>query len=122
MRNRFWCAAALLLAGCAEEPVEWSGVFYRPSRLGDPDTRSSILSAGLVETRPGLNTCLRSIRAAGDSLDLFRVWYSSRKDSSVVLSLQRSKDRGRTWLPPTVIDSTDRGRLGCDRPPPSTFF
>lgn len=122
MRNRLCLAAALVLAACAEDPVEWGGIFYRPSRLGDPDARSSILSANLVETQPGLNTCLRSIQAAGDSLDLFRVWYSSRKDSSVLLSLQRSRDRGKTWLPPSVIDSTDRGRLGCNRPHPSTVF
>ena len=115
-------AAAVLLGGCAEEPVEWGGIFYRPSRLGDPDTRSSVMSANLVETRPGLNTCVRSIQAAGDTLDLFRAWWSSRHDSSVVLSFQRSKDRGRTWLPPMVIDSTDRGRLGCDRPPPAAAF
>lgn len=124
MKKQLWIVGvgSLLLGGCAEKPVEWGGILYRPSRLGDPDTRSSIMSANLVETQPGLNTCLRSIQPAGDSLDLFRVWWSSRNDSSVVLSLQRSKDRGRTWLPPTVIDSTDRGRLGCDRPPPSTFF
>lgn len=124
MREQLWivAVAASLTGGCAEQPVEWGGIFYRPSALGDPHTRSSIMSANLVETHPGLNTCIRSIQAAGDSLDLFRVWWSSREDSSVVLSLQRSGDRGRTWLPTTVIDSTDRGRLGCDRPPPATFF
>jgi len=124
MRNKLWISvlAVLLAAGCAEEPVEWGGILYRPSRLGDPDTRSSIMSANLVETRAGLNTCIQSIRAAGDTLDLFRVWWSSREDSSVVLSLQRSRDRGRTWLPPRVIDSTDRGRRGCDRAAPATAF
>ena len=115
-------AVASLLTACAEEPVEWGGILYRPSRLGDPDTRSSVMSANLVETKPGLNTCIRSIQAAGDTLDLFRVWWSSRNDSSVVLSLQRSKDRGRSWLPPLVIDSMDRGRRGCDRPPPAVAF
>lgn len=124
MRNRLFIlgSAVLSLAACAKEPVEWGGILYRPSRLGDPDTRSAIRSANLVETGAGLNTCIRSIRAAGDTLDLFRVWWSSRDDSSVVLSLQRSKDWGRTWLPPMVIDSTDRGRRGCDRPPPATVF
>ena len=115
-------SAAVLLAGCAEDPVEWGGILYRPSRLGDPDTRSAIMSANLVETKPGLNTCMRSIKAAGDTLDLFRVWWSSRSDSSVILSLQRSKDRGRSWLPPMVVDSTDRGRRGCDRPSAAAAF
>ena len=114
--------ALILVSGCAKEPVEWGGILYRPSRLGDPDARSSIMSANLVETSPALNTCIRSIRPSGDTLDLFRVWWSSRNDSSVVLSLQRSKDRGRTWAAPMVIDSTDRGRRGCDRPPPATAF
>ena len=75
-----------------------------------------------VETDSALGTCLRSIRHAGDSLDLFRLWWSSRNDSSVVLSLQRSRDRGRSWLPPMVVDSADRGRRGCDRPAPATVF
>lgn len=109
-------------AGCTEEPIEWAGIGYRRSLLGDPDTRSSIMSANLVETRSGLGPCLRSIRAAGDSLDLFRLWFSSRSDSSVVLSLQRSSDQGRTWLAPMVVDSMDGGRRGCNRPAPATVF
>ena len=125
MRNRVGTLAALALligTACADEPIEWEAISYRPSRLGDPDTRSAIRSANLVETRSGLGSCIRSIRAAGDSLDLFRVWWSSRADSSVVLSLQRSRDQGRTWLAPMVVDSTDRGRRGCDRPAPGTVF
>ena len=115
-------AAALAVGGCAKEPIEWGEISYRPSRLGDPDTRSSIMSANLVETASGLGTCIRSIRSAGDRLDMFRLWWSSRADSSVVLSLQRSSDQGRSWLPPMVVDSTDRGRRGCDRPAPATVF
>jgi hypothetical protein len=115
-------AAFVTLGGCIEEPIEWGGIGYRRSLLGDPDTRSAIMSANLVETESGLGTCLRSIRAAGDSLDLFRLWFSSRADSSVVLSLQRSRDRGATWLAPMVVDSMDRGRRGCDRPAPATVF
>jgi hypothetical protein len=115
-------AAMIALSSCAEEPIEWAEIGYRRSLLGDPDTRSAILSANLVETQIGLGTCLRSIRAAGDSLDLFRLWFSSRSDSSVVLSLQRSSDQGRTWLAPMVVDSMDRGRRGCDRPAPATVF
>lgn len=115
-------AGLVAVAGCSDEPIEWGEIAYRRSLLGDPDTRSSIMSANLVETQSGLGTCLRSIRAAGDSLDLFRLWFSSRADSSVVLSLQRSPDQGRTWLAPMVVDSMDRGRRGCDRPAPATVF
>jgi hypothetical protein len=114
--------AFVALGGCTEEPIDWGEISYRRSLLGDPDTRSAILSANLVETQSSLGTCLRTIRSAGDTLDLFRVWFSSRADSSVVLSLQRSPDRGRTWLAPMVVDSMDRGRRGCDRPAPATVF
>jgi hypothetical protein len=120
--NALGAAALIALGGCTEEPIEWGEIAYRRSLLGDPDTRSAIMSANLVETGSGLGTCLRSIRSAGDTLDLFRLWFSSRRDSSVVLSLQRSPDRGRTWLAPMVVDSMDRGRRGCDRPAPATVF
>jgi hypothetical protein len=113
---------ALALAACAPEPIEWGGIAYRPSRLGDPDTRSSRMTANLPGIPGTSGNCIQSVRAAGDSSDLFRVWWSARTDSSVVLSMQRSKDRGRTWLAPLVVDSTDRGQRGCDRPAPATVF
>lgn len=125
MRNRVQLLASLALvivAACAEEPIRWEGISYRPSRLGDPDARSAIMSASLPEIQGAVSSCIRSIRTAGDSLDLFRVWWSARADSSVMLSLQRSRDLGRTWLAPMVVDSTDRGRRGCDRPAPGTMF
>ncbi len=125
MRNCFGTLAALALligTACADEPIEWGGISYRPSRLGDPDTRSAIMNANLAEIQGAVGSCIRSIRAVGDSLDLFRVWWSSRADSSVVLAAQRSQDRGRTWSAPIVVDSTDRGRRGCDRPAPGTVF
>ena len=112
----------LMLAACVKEPLEWGAIAYRPSRLGDPDTRSAIMSANLPEVRGTVNSCIRSIRAEADSLDLFRVWWSSRADSSVILAAQRSSDQGRSWLAPVVVDSTDRGRRGCDRPAPGTAF
>jgi hypothetical protein len=104
------------------EPVDWGEISYRPSRLGDPDTRSAIMSANLGAIQGTSGNCIQSVRAAGDSLDLFRVWWSSRADSSVVLATQRSTDQGRTWLPPIIVDSADRGRRGCERPAPGTAF
>lgn len=112
----------LLLAACAREPVEWGAILYRPSQLGDPDTRSAIMSANLAPIQGTVSSCIQSVRAAGDSLDLFRVWWSSRPDSSVVLATQRSSDRGGTWFAPIVIDSVDSGRRGCRRPAPGTAF
>jgi hypothetical protein len=53
---------------------------------------------------------------------LFRAWWSSRNDSSVVLSMQRSGDRGNSWQAPVEIEARDRGRRGCDRPAPGIFY
>ncbi len=66
--------------------------------------------------------CIRSIRTAGTESELFRVWWSSRKDSSVVLSMQRSGDQGRSWQPPIEVETRDRGRRGCERPAPGIFY
>ena len=119
---RILLSLALVLAACAPEPIEWGEIAYRPSRLGDPDTRSARMTASLPGIPGTTGNCIQSVRAAGDSSDLFRVWWSARPDSSVVMSMQRSTDRGRTWLAPLVVDSTDRGRRGCDRPALATVF
>jgi hypothetical protein len=66
--------------------------------------------------------CIRSIVTAGTVSDLFRAWWSSRSDSSVVLSMQHSRTRGATWDAPVVVESRDRGRRGCDRPAPGVFY
>lgn len=115
-------SALLALSACANDPVDWGPVSYRQSRLGDPDARSAILSAGLPAVPETVAPCIRSIRTAHDSADLFRVWWSSRTDSSIVLSMQRSPDQGASWMPPVVVESRDRGRRGCDRPAPGTLF
>jgi len=124
MRNRVRMLVPLLLvlASCAVEPIEWGEIAYRPSRLGDPDTRSAIMSANLPVIPGTVSSCIRSIRAAGDSLDLFRTWWTARADSSVILAAQHSGDQGRTWLAPIIVDSVDRGRRGCERPAPGTAF
>src|SRR4051812_36110720 len=112
------CAALLALGACVGEPVEWGDVAYRQSQLGDPDARSAILSAGLPSTTDAPSPCLRSIRSAGAGSDIFRVWWASRADSSVVLSMQHSSDGGNSWQQPLIVDSRDRGRSGCTRPAP----
>jgi hypothetical protein len=40
----------------------------------------------------------------------------------VVLSMQRSADRGASWQTPVAVESRDRGRRGCDRPAPGIFY
>jgi hypothetical protein len=118
-------ARLLLLLGlsaCVKEPVEWGDVSYRQSRLGDPDARSAVMSANLRVIAVAPAPCIRSIRSAGAGPDLFRVWWASRSDSSVVLSMQHSRDRGATWEAPVVVESRDKGRRGCDRPAPGIFY
>ncbi|HUQ99183.1 MAG TPA: hypothetical protein VM166_06990 [Gemmatimonadaceae bacterium] len=119
--NPFRLLSLMLLVGCLREPVEWGDVTYRSSKLGDPDARSAIMSANLP-TIPGTAApCLRSIRTVGSDKDLFRVWWSSRSDSTVLLSMQHSPDLGATWQDAVVVESRDTGRRGCDRPEPGIF-
>jgi hypothetical protein len=113
---------ALLLTGCVNEPVQWGDVSYRGSQLGDPDARSAVMSANLPVIAGAIAPCIRSIRAAGAGSELFRVWWASRSDSNVVLSMQRSADQGATWQPPVEIESRDRGHRGCARPAPGIFY
>ena len=113
---------AVIMTACFSEPVDWGDVSYRGSQLGDPNTRSSVLSANLPAVNGAVADCLRSIRTAGNASELFRVWWSSRSDSNVVLWMQRSGDQGRTWQAPVEVESRDRGRRGCDRPAPGIFY
>jgi hypothetical protein len=111
-----------LLTGCVKEPVEWGNVSYRQSQLGDPDARSAVMSASLPAVTGASGVCIRSIRTAATGAEIFRAWWSSRSDSSVVLSMQHSADHGRAWQPPVEVESRDRGRRGCDRPAPGIFY
>jgi hypothetical protein len=118
-------ARLLLLLGlsaCVKEPVEWGDVSYRQSQLGDPDARSAVMSANLPVIAVAPAPCIRSIRTAGAGPDLFRVWWASRRDSSVVLSMQHSRGRGATWEAPVGVELRDKGRRGCDRPAPGIFY
>ena len=110
------------VSGCIADPVEWGDVSYRGSKLGDPDARSAVMSANLPTVAGTVSPCLRSIRHTGSSTDLFRVWWSARNDSSALLTVQHSSNRGTSWDSAVVVDARDRGRNGCDRPPPGIFF
>lgn len=115
-------STALAVMGCVKEPVDWGDVAYRQSQLGDPDTRSAVMSANLPAIAGANSPCIRSIRTAGTASELFRAWWSSRPDSSVVLSMQRSVDQGGSWHQPIEVESRDRGRRGCERPAPGIFY
>jgi hypothetical protein len=116
------CLTALVLTACVKEPVDWGDVSYRGSQLGDPDARSAVLSANLPAVKGAVAHCLRSIRMTGAGADLFRAWWTSRSDSSVVLSMQHSTNDGSSWQLPVAVETRDRGRRGCDRPPPGIFY
>jgi hypothetical protein len=116
------CLTALLTTACVNEPVDWGDVSYRGSQLGDPDTRSAVLSANLPSVAGAVAQCLRSIRTASADSDLFRVWWAARSDSSVVLAMQHSRDGGTGWELPVVVEARDGGRRGCDRPAPGIFY
>ena len=120
--NPFGLLPLLLTVACLREPVDWGDVSYRSSMLGDPDARSAILSAGLPPVPGAVAPCLRSIRTAGGGNDLFRVWWSSKSDSSVVLSMQHSPNTGVSWDAPVILESRDNGRRGCDRPEPGIYY
>lgn len=122
LRTLVTLCLVLMSSACVNEAVEWSDVSYRGSRLGDPDTRSAIMSAGLPVVSGAPVPCIRSIRTTGTESELFRVWWVSRSDSSVVLSMQHSGDRGASWQAAVAVDSRDRGRRGCDRPAPGVFY
>ena len=113
--------ALALVTGCVGEPVDWGNVSYRQSQLGDPDTRSAIMSANLPPIAGTAAGCIQSVRSAAAGPNLFRAWWSVAPDSNVVLSMQHSGDRGATWTAPVEVDARDRGRRGCDRPAPGIF-
>jgi hypothetical protein len=114
---------ALALTACVNESVEWGDVAYRQSQLGDPGTRSAVMSASLPATSLVAGTpCIASLRTAGGTGELFRAWWSSKRDSSVVLWLQRSEEQGRNWQTPVEVETRDSGSRGCRRPAPGIFY
>ena len=115
-------ASVILSLGCVAEPVDWGNVAYRRSQLGDPDARSAIMSASLPAIAGTTGPCIMSVRTVGDTTQLFRTWWSVRRDSSVVLSMQRSERQGATWDDAIEVDSRDGGSRGCRRPAPGISY
>ena len=137
-------AGALVVSGCQQAAVEWSG---DPLPLGGSLTDASVLALrGVpddVRAVPravpvpqgglpplGVGSCLASIRFArapvgtralppGDRGAVAAVWWAARPDSSVVLDLARSPDDGAHWDTTMVAEARDRGVRGCQRPPPA---
>jgi hypothetical protein len=121
-RVLFTLLPVLISTACVKDAVEWGDVSYRRSQLGDPDARSAVMSANLPAIVGAPKPCVRSIRTSASGSDLFRAWWASRSDSSAVLSMQRSGDRGASWQSPVAVELRDRGRRGCYRPAPGIFY
>jgi hypothetical protein len=116
------CSIVLSLAACAGDPVEWSDVSYRDPAPTDPGNRSAAFASGLPAIAGTVGNCVESVSTATRGLEVFRVWWASRRDSSVILALQHSSDRGATWAQPIEVDSRDRGGRGCKRPSAGVFY
>ncbi len=114
--------ASLGVSACAGGPVDWSDVSYRDTAVGDPGTRSAALDATLPDVAGTIGNCRESVSTAAGGSEAFRVWWASRSDSSVILSMQHSSDDGATWRPPLEVDARDRGSRGCKRPPAGVFY
>ena len=70
---------------------------------------------------PGRSVCPGSVMVADDGAGgAFAAWWESRPDrAGVLLVARRARDGDRAWGAPVVADDRDRGRRGCDRPPPA---
>lgn len=120
-------AALLLLAACATEPIEWQAPRDMDGTIGAA-TRLVIDSAGnprLVDeqavavTLPAEACKASLVTARGRGDERYAAWFLVRFDSSVVLQVARSGDRGATWSAPVVAEGRDRGTRGCSRPRPA---
>ena len=81
-------AMAVVLTACVNEPVDWTDVSYRHSQLGDPPTRSAVMSAGLPSVAGTVAPCIRSIVSVSNRSEIFRAWWAVSADSNGVLSLR----------------------------------
>lgn len=115
-----------LLAACAQPPIEWgepqpTAADYAIDSVlifeGRDLTARSAPRAALPDA-PG--RCTDSAQVAHDTTtgDRYAAWWSVRSDSTADLVAAHSRD-GIRWGAPVRVDTTDAGRVGCDRPPPS---
>ena len=117
----------LLLPACASDPVKWDSENRTDapvpagSRLtlqgGDlPAMAAAWTPPRLPAGTPRCAGSLVATPARGDTA--FAAWWEPRADSSALLVVARSDDRGLNWRAREVADSTDKGHTGCGRPSP----
>ncbi|MGH7651721.1 MAG: hypothetical protein ACREMS_07745 [Gemmatimonadaceae bacterium] len=121
-RLLLYSIAVASLAACVGDPVDWSDVSYRNPAPNDPGARRPAPAPSLPTIASTTGNCLASVSTVAGGSNVFRAWWASRSDSSVILSMEHSNDRGATWLPPVEVDARDRGSRGCKRPPAGVFY
>ena len=115
-------------AGCTEPVIRWT----EPKQVGVQAAQqlhldgmgAPVLSASHdTAVTPPRAACAGSIRTAtrvrGRHRVRLAVWWSPRADGSAALLAAESDSSGERWSAITTVDSLDRGRNGCSRPPPA---
>lgn len=121
----FSTAALAVLAACSPSPVQWATdrtvqASVAPELLASdgsvvPDSLASLRARMVLPTA----ACLGSLRIARSAGTIFATWWSPRADSSALLASASTKDEGATWTTVAPVDTSDKGRTGCARTPPS---
>ena len=119
-----WLVAALALAGCGNEPVDWDVPVSAPA---DTMGGLSVEGTSVAFVRPLTRTtlpadsarCGHSEALATDGSDTYATWLRRRANGSVLVVAARSIDGGSSWSNAAIADSVDVGRSGCDHPAPS---
>jgi hypothetical protein len=125
LRYASTAALCVLLAACADQPVNWDparvdsargAVVVTPDGALRPDSLAA-LAARLPP--PDTAMCPGSLTLARAAGHLFGAWWHARPDSGAVLLAAHSDDEGRHWSASAPVDTTDVGAAGCSRAPPA---
>ncbi len=118
------CVACL--SACAREAIEWREPVHVPASLAnatdiefDSQKRLAAKATPAVALPVFTGQCAGSVRVARDGAgEWYATWWSARPDSTAEIVVSRSSNDA-SWTPPVRVDTTDVGRIGCQRAPPS---
>ena len=114
-----------VLAACDPSPVQWTRdhtvrASGTPEVLtGDGAALPDSLASLRARMAPPTAACAGSFRIARAGGKIFAAWWAPRADSSALLASSTTQDEGLTWSSVAPVDTSDRGRTGCARTPPS---